>query len=520
MKSRPLRAILPGPSPYGSWLLGPERQSPRALRVRIQTLLTVILVVTNLVTAALVVPLTLFVLPRQATDATLVLTYAIAVPVYVALAIVGGIVLGTRIGLRTLRWVTRGADPTEAERTEALRLPWRLTLVQVGMWAGALVVFVLLAVLQQPERAVSVGLTLGIATVVSGSIAYLLVEFALRPVAALALADDVRRQPLALGVGLRQQVFWLLGTGMPVLGLMMAALLTLTGEPITTTRFAVLTLVIGGVVLAFGGAVNALNARSVVAPITSVRVALMAVQEGDLEQRVPVFDGTELGLLQAGFNQMTEGLREREHIRDLFGRHVGQEVAAAAAAGNVELGGETRVVTVLFVDLVASTGLATEKSPAEVVDLLNRFFDIVVDEIDDHGGLVNKFMGDAVLGIFGAPTPLEDHPGRALSAARAISRRMADRMPDVRAGIGVYTGETVAGNVGTRSRFEYTVIGDAVNAASRLTELAKTVDPMLLTSWETVEAACDDESARWQRHDSVTLRGRSVETVLATCREP
>jgi adenylate cyclase len=376
---------------------------------------------------------------------------------------------------------------------------------------------VTLAINLQPDRTVSVGITLAITTVVSGSIAYLLSEFALRPVAALVLSDDLRRGTSFLGVGRRQQIFWLLGTGMPVIGLMVEAVLVLTGEPITKVQFAVLTLAVGGVVLAFGGAVNALNARSVVAPISSVRRALLAVERGDLDQRVPVFDGTELGLLQAGFNQMTAGLREREHIRDLFGRHVGQEVAAAAAAGNVELGGESRHVTVLFVDLVSSTGLATQKTPTEVVALLNRFFDVVVDAIDDHGGLVNKFMGDAVLGIFGAPTPLDDHPGRALAAARAIARRMATEMPDVRAGIGVYTGETVAGNVGTRERFEYTVIGDAVNAASRLTELAKTVDPMLLTSWETVEAAGLEESARWHKHDSVTLRGRSVETQLATC---
>ncbi len=172
-----------------------------------------------------------------------------------------------------------------------------------------------------------------------------------------------------------------------------------------------------------------LNARSVVAPVLSVRDALLDVERGDLEREVPVYDGTELGLLQSGFNQMVHGLREREHLRDLFGRHVGQEVAAAAATGDVELGGETRVASVLFVDLVGSTTYATEHSPAEVVEMLNRFFAVVVDEVDRHHGLVNKFIGDAVLAIFGAPVELPDHAAQALAAARAMAAGSPTRCP-------------------------------------------------------------------------------------------
>jgi len=193
-------------------------------------------------------------------------------------------------------------------------------------------------------------------------------------------------------------------------------------------------------------------------------------------------------------------------------------VAEAAALNEVELGGETKVVSVLFVDLVGSTTLATEREPAEVVALLNRFFGVVVEEVDRHQGLVNKFIGDAVLAIFGAPVELEDHAARALAAARAMATRLADEVPDLSAGIGVATGEAVAGNVGDESRFEYTVIGDAVNAAARLTELAKDVDGLLLATWETVEAADEEEAGRWREQDTVTLRGRSTETVLAVPR--
>ncbi len=347
------------------------------------------------------------------------------------------------------------------------------------------------------------------------TIAYLFSEFALRPVAARALSGQERIRVRGLGVRRRVLLFWSLGTGAPVVGLVVVAILTLTRGDISLTKLSVVVLVLGGVVLLFGLLVTALNARAVVAPIIAVRNAMQEVEEGNLDAEVQVYDGTELGQLQAGFNQMVRGLRDREHLRDLFGRHVGKDVAEAAALGDVELGGETRVVSVLFIDIIGSTALASDRDPADVVGLLNRFFGVVVEEVDEHQGLVNKFIGDAVLAIFGAPVELEDHATQALAAGREMARRLADEVPELEAGIGIATGKAVAGNVGDESRFEYTVIGDAVNAAARLTELAKKVDGRLLAVWESVEAADDDEAKKWERHDTVTLRGRSSETVLA-----
>ena len=292
----------------------------------------------------------------------------------------------------------------------------------------------------------------------------------------------------------------------------------LVGDSVSTRRLAVEVLVLGGVVLVVGLLVTVLNARSVVAPLASVRLALLEVERGDLDQRVAVYDATELGELQAGFNRMAEGLREREHLRDVFGRHVGHEVARAASGGEVRLGGETREVSVLFVDLVGSTTMAAERDPGEVVAVLNAFFEVVVDEVDRAGGLVNKFMGDAVLAVFGAPVDQPGHAGAALSAARRIDERLRAERTDVAAGIGVCTGPSVAGNVGTRSRLEYTVIGDAVNAAARLTELAKAERPRVLSTRETVLAArgagADDEAERWEDAGSTVLRGRPSATEL------
>jgi class 3 adenylate cyclase len=297
------------------------------------------------------------------------------------------------------------------------------------------------------------------------------------------------------------------------------SILSLTVGDISRTKLAVMVLVLGGVVLCFGLLVTWLNARAVVAPIIAVRDAMEQVEDGELDAGVQVYDGTELGQLQAGFNQMVAGLRDRERLRDLFGRHVGRDVAEAATLGEMELGGETRVVSVLFVDIVGSTTLATEREPAEVVELLNQFFGVVVEEVDRHSGLVNKFIGDAALAVFGAPVELEDHATRALAAARAMAARLAEEVPDLVAGVGVATGEAVAGNVGDESRFEYTVIGDAVNAAARISDLAKKVEGRLMSSRESLEAADEDEAARWQEHDTVTLRGRSSETVLVVPRE-
>ena len=507
-------------SPFGSRLLGTTDQSARSLRVRVQLLLTALLISTNLISSAAVVIISVFVVPVEAPNGKLLVALAIAVPVYVGAAVLVGATVGTATSLRALRWAREDREPDAAERRTALRVPVRLTLLQGGMWLAATVLFTVLALILQPGSALSTGMTVGITGIVGCGIAYLLTEFAFRPIAARALAGEpLTDRPRGVGVGDRMVIFWFVGTGAPVIGLLVGAILTLAQQDVSRTRLAVICLVVCGVVLTTGLFVTVLNARSVVAPVVSVRDALLEVERGDLDLEMVVYDGTELGQLQSGFNQMVQGLREREHIRDLFGRHVGKEVAQAAAElGEVELGGESLQVTVLFVDLVGSTTYATENSPADVVAMLNRFFGVVVDEVDGRHGLVNKFIGDAVLAIFGAPVDIDDHPGAALAAARAMARRLEVEVPEIGAGIGVATGEVVAGNVGHHRRFEYTVVGDAVNTAARLTELAKDVDGRLLATWASVTAAGDEEAAHWQETGSTTLRGRSEETVLATPR--
>jgi adenylate cyclase len=311
----------------------------------------------------------------------------------------------------------------------------------------------------------------------------------------------------------RTALAWGLATGIPLVSVGWLAGDVLAGNTPRTNAswWSVVFLTVIGLV---GGALAILAAaKSISDPLRSVRHALARVQEGDIDVEVRVDDASEVGLLQAGFNRMAAGLRERERLRDLFGRHVGEDVARQALEAGVQLGGEVRQAAVLFVDVVGSTALAAEVPPKEVVRRLNVFFELVLEVVRDHGGWVNKFEGDAALCIFGVPAEISDPAGRALAAARRLAVRIESESPLV-AAIGVSAGEVVAGNVGAERRFEYTVIGDPVNEAARLTELAKERTPRVLAAGRAV-ARAGDEAERWSLGDEVTLRGRAEPTRLA-----
>lgn len=505
-------------TPFGSRLLGGSDQSPKKLRVRLQLLLTGMLVSTHVIGAGVVFVISVFVLPTEPLNRGSLISLTIGVPVYVLVAVLVGGFWGTISSLRGLRWALEGRTPTARERRRALRTPIRLTWIQIGLWAAAAAIFTSLALIYQPERALGTGFAIAISGLVVSTIAYLQAEFALRPIAAKALTGHARGRRGMTGVQARMLLFWGVGTAAPVAGMALVAVVALTSDEMSKDRLAIIALALSAVVLVFGLLVTVLNARAVVAPIASVRYALRQVRSGNFSTEVTVFDGTELGLLQAGFNDMAVGLREREAIRDMFGRHVGKDVAAAAAEGQVVLGGETRVVSVLFVDLIGSTAYATQRTPGEVVETLNKFLGVVVEEVDAQGGFVNKFIGDAALAVFGAPVNQDNHAAAALAAARRIAARLVDEVPEIEAGIGVATGEAVAGNIGDETRFEYTVIGDSVNSASRLCDLSKTVPGHVLVAWESVRQAGAVEQPHWQSDGEKLLRGRSVPTATGRLR--
>jgi len=233
------------------------------------------------------------------------------------------------------------------------------------------------------------------------------------------------------------------------------------------------------------------------------------VQDGHLDASATVDDAGEVGLLQSGFNHMVVGLRERNVLQDLFGRHVGPDVARQALEMGVRLGGERREVAVLFVDLLGSTEMSLRHPPDEVVEMLNQFFGAVVRVVAAERGWVNKFEGDGALCVFGAPVALDDAAARALRAARTIRAELlalAALHPELDAAIGVSAGAVVAGNVGAEQRYEYTVIGTPVNAAARLTDAAKQRLSRVLADHDVVTRA-SAESASWMVADEITLRG-------------
>lgn len=255
------------------------------------------------------------------------------------------------------------------------------------------------------------------------------------------------------------------------------------------SRRAILAVAIG--LLVGGSAVAFVTGRRFVRPVERLAGAVALAATGDLTREVPIATRDEIGALTRGFNGMLRGLRERETLRreaqqvtDAFRRYVSRDVADEVLRypDACELGGQLREVTVLFADIRNFSQLSQTMSARDIVNLLNKYFQMMTDAIFAHGGTLDKFMGDGVMAVFGAPVRHPDHASRALWTAIAIqgaideenARRLAwGRYRAVTVGIGIDSGEAVVGNIGARERMDYTAIGDCVNTAARLQALAR-----------------------------------------------
>ncbi len=516
----PASAAAPG-HPVGPAVVGVDRLSAaegaRLVRL-VRRRLFVALAIANLVGAAIVVACITWVLPSSPearfSARLLVLNGALG-GAFLLVVLPAGVVWGEAWLRSGRRWLREGREPTDREVTAVLRAPLRLFLVHVALWLTAAFAFSLVNAVVQTNLLPRVAFTVVLGGSTTAAFAYLLAERILRPLASVALSFRTGARPRLPGVVTRTLLGWTLGTGVPLAGLAITAIFDLAQRDASATELAVTMLVLAGAGLVLGWWVTVLGARAVADPVSSLRVGIAQVADGDLDARVEVYDGSVLGLLQAGFNDMAAGLQERERVRDLYGRQVGEDVARDSLDRGFEVGGETCEVAILFVDVVSSTAIASHHPAHEVVALLNRFFAVVVDEVHLRGGWINKFQGDATLAVFGAPAAVDDAAGRALATARAVSTRLPVEVPELRAGIGVAFGPAVAGHIGDERRFEFTVIGDPVNEASRLTELSKTYDPMVLASAEALGAADPAEASCWQPCGQAELRGRTRPTRLA-----
>lgn len=519
MTTVPLDLTLLRRPELGSVLLGREQQSARMRTLRVRILLVLTLLGANLVGVAVAATLILFVLPGpNLLSAPFLIPSAVVVPVYVGLATIVGTMWVRGAVYRRVRWFLDGREPTDRERAATLRVPGRSTLIQAFLWLlGAAVVTPAYGVVDT-EAIAPVGFTVVFAGMVVCGVAYLFADFGLRPMAAVALASGTAPRARFLGAMTRVRVAWALGSGVPVAGLLIVAIYTLAGRALTVERLAVIVLALGATSLLAGFLLISLATGSVLGPLRSVRWAMQDVTAGKLSRRVVVYDGTELGELQRGFNEMAAGLQERERIRDLFGRHVGWEVAEAAELHDPQLGGRDARVGVIFVDIIGSTEMAVRSEAGEVVDVLNQFFRVVVDTVEEYDGIVDSFLGDAALVVFGAPREMDDPATAVLACARSLGERLPEQVTGCRAGIGASLGDVVAGYVGADDRLEYTVIGDAVNEASRLCELAKEQPGLLLASGAAVDAAGAAERDRWTRVGTEVVRGRDEPTQLCAPR--
>ncbi len=253
-------------------------------------------------------------------------------------------------------------------------------------------------------------------------------------------------------------------------------------------------------------------------PIRRLGEGAMALRIGHLEYRVRIKRNDELGDLAYAFNRMAEDLEVKEKIKDSFGRYVAPEIVEAILANPDKkwLKASKVEVSVLFVDIRGFTSLSENKDPEGIVELLNDYFTLVTDAVIKHGGHINKFWGDEVMAVFGAPVPNPNHAEAAVRSALDIQRDVPrlnrehrGRFENIFIGAGINSGQMVAGNLGSQKRMEYTVIGDNVNIASRLTSQAKAGE--ILISSSTYEFIRNSASFHIEEIGKVSVKGRKEE---------
>jgi adenylate cyclase len=292
-----------------------------------------------------------------------------------------------------------------------------------------------------------------------------------------------------------------------------------SGEELFGIPTATIELMVAGISLALAGAMALYISRTLVRPIRELESSMTRVEAGDLEARAEVRSDDELGRLAGSFNRMVEGVRREKFITDLFGQYVTPELAHVAIEHQGQLDGQLVTSTIIFSDIRDFTGVSEALPASNLIEMLNRYFSRMAAIVVENGGLVNKYGGDSLLAVFGTPlNPTPDHAARAVRSAIAMTKALGDfnreqtdtYLPEIMIGIGIATGDVVAGNVGSEKKLEYTVLGDAVNVASRLQAMTKEVGHTVLANAETARAA--PEAARFEDVGEVEVRGRVKKT--------
>ena len=274
-------------------------------------------------------------------------------------------------------------------------------------------------------------------------------------------------------------------------------------------------LFLAGVSLLFTVVGSIRIARRITRPVRMLADAAKQVAAGNYGEPILLQQDDEIGELAAAFSSMSKGLTERDQVRDILGKVASHEVAEQLLSQNIELGGEERDVTVLFADIRDFTALCERHPPAQTLNLLNRYLTLINAVVDEHDGVIDKYTGDGVMALFGAPIGRCDDAQRAVLAALAIDKRMrqlcreleVEHLPHPNVGIGVNTSRVIAGNIGSPSRLNYTVLGDGVNLASRLESLTKHYQVPIIVGEQTAAVA---RNFIYLELDKVRVKGKST----------
>jgi class 3 adenylate cyclase len=281
-------------------------------------------------------------------------------------------------------------------------------------------------------------------------------------------------------------------------------------RPVRKLRLLIIIAIIGCLILLSGAVLY--FSHKITKPLLALAKGVQKVAKGDLEVGLTIKSHDEIGYLSSSFNQMVDGLKDREFIKSTFGRYVSKDVMRDILSGNIELGGEKMELAILFSDIRGFTTLSEDMDPIMVVKLLNGYFTEMDKAISQEGGSINKYMGDGILAVFGAPNTLENSSQSALCSAwgkiDALEEFCKKSEVQLKIGIGIHTGEAVVGNIGSMERMEYTVIGDAVNLASRVESLTKQYGSELLITEATLNKLTGD-GILFKTVDRVRVKGKN-----------
>ncbi len=426
---------------------------------------------------------------------TVIIYNAVAYPAGVALW------LWCLFSLRPVLMRLRGgqlvaANALEKARRRLIHLPWWAAIISAAAWLLCIPVF-LVSLAQaagnlDPRLLWHLPISFCVSACIAVTNSFFLVELAshhsLFPLFFQGERPDLMTDVVTLSLRGRG-VLWVVSAAIcPIASL----LLLQFAPPLQGSDPRWFAIYVGVVGIAFGLGTAMMISRLVAQPIDQLRAAAQSVAAGKFDVRLPVTRADEFGMLVGEFNHMARELKDKERLRQTFGLHVGQRAAEQILTRDPGLGGVEQDVTVMFVDIRSFTARAGNASPAETLEVLNEFLRISVHTVEEkHGGMINKYLGDGFMALFGVGDGSSNHAQDAFDSGRDIlsslvrlnEQFVGQGHQPIQIGIGIHSGPAIIGSIGSPQRLEFTAIGSNVNLASRIENLTKKLGaPLLITA--------------------------------------